>query len=74
MTRYRADLLAILADGRWHDARELTHPRHRGAALDAWIGVLRAAGHEISKEGEGSAARYRLVARPERLGNGRGRT
>lgn len=61
--RYRDQLLAALEDGDWHDAAELAHPYLPPFGLDAWIGILRAAGHMIEEDDEGTEARYRLVAR-----------
>jgi hypothetical protein len=61
---YRAWLLLALDDGDWHAAAELEHPYFHQVGLEAWIRLLRASGHEIEREGEGRAARYRLVAQP----------
>lgn len=69
MTRgYRDQLLLVLGDGEWHAAQELAHPNVCGPGVEVWIRILRASGHEIVREGEGTRARYRLVANPTQAG------
>lgn len=57
---FREQLLARLADGAWHHARDLVKEQVSLGTLAAFVRVLRASGYDIEQDGERDRLRYRL--------------
>jgi hypothetical protein len=60
MTPYREELLESLADGEWHEERELKHRSLPPEGFEAFIRLLQLAGHTIDERESNGARQFRL--------------